>query len=204
MLVGFAVQLKVGLQVGLVCAQFADVCARYIHRDLSFTSLAASVHRKMRRQTFKAICAEILTYAAVVELGGVGIDSVPFPCLRPTSCLLPSQPTAVVARGHQLEEERLIVRQIHHHHVVHVTHRRERRPPREVAPMFRLHKALQHLEPLQLLHVLLDRCYVLDMLVAGHVNPQVSRQTCFIITNITTPRVLLRKRMGSIESLSKG
>ena len=201
MLVCFAVQLKVGLQVGLVGAQFADVGARYIHRDLSFASLAASVHREMRRQTFKTIRAEILAYAAVVELGGVGIDSVAFTSLRPR--LLPSQPTAVVARGHQLEEERLIVGQIHHHHVVHVTHRWQRRHPREVASMFRLHKALQHLQPLQLLHVLLDRRDVLDMFVAGHVNSQVSRQACFIVTNITTPRVLLWKWMGGIESLSK-
>ena len=103
-----------------------------------------------------------------------------------------------------MEEERLIVGQIHHHHVVHVTNRWQRRHPREVAPVFRLHKALQHLEPLQLLHVLLDRRDVLDMLVAGHVNPQVSWKACFIVTNITTPRVLLGKWVSCIESLSKG
>ena len=47
--VRFAVQLEVGLQVGLVCAQFANVGSRDIHGDLSLASLAASVHRKMTR-----------------------------------------------------------------------------------------------------------------------------------------------------------
>ena len=194
-LVRLAMQLEVCLEVCFVGAQFADMSAGDDHGDLAFPGLVAPVHRHMGRDTVQAVGVELVTDAAVEKLGGVGVPSLAAAGLPLLTNVTDGR---VVPGSHQLQKECLIVGQIHHHHGRHVSKWSKRRHWWEVGPGFWLHHALQHLQALQLFHVLLDCSDVLNVLVAGHVDPQVTWQACLVVAYVATPGALLRQRVGGV------
>ena len=202
-LVCLAVELEVGLQIGFVRAEFADVGVPQEHGHLPLP-LHRPVHGDVRGERVHDVRVEFPADDAVEQLGGVGVGHVPgllLPRLAPGHNEL-LQGGASLPGGQHLEEEGLVVvRQVHHHHHLPAWPRLQRRHGRHVAALLSVGQRLQELQPLQLLHVLLDGRDVLDVLLAGHVDPQIPRLVRLKVADVTPPEVLLLDRLCGIQSL---
>ena len=99
MLVGLAVELEVGLEVGLVGAQLADVCAGDEDGDLLLAQLGP-VHRQVVRQGLQVVAAKVPTHGAVKKVLGVGVGLVHLGVVLPV--LAGEEREAGHAGGHAL------------------------------------------------------------------------------------------------------
>ena len=71
-LVGFAVKLEVGLEVGLVGTEFADKVASHQRQDLALAR-SRSVDGQMVAESLQRIGGEAVAHAAVIEMRRIGI-----------------------------------------------------------------------------------------------------------------------------------